>query len=56
MKVVLIGSGSVATHLGLALQAKGCTISQVYSRNVLNAESYYINSLKLIVWHRQVRI
>jgi len=39
MKVVLIGSGSVATHLGLALQAKGCTISQVYSRNVLNAET-----------------
>lgn len=39
MKVVLIGSGSVATHLGLALQAKGCTICQVYSRNVLNAET-----------------
>ncbi len=39
MEVVLIGSGSVATHLGLALQAKGVTISQVYSRNVSNAES-----------------
>lgn len=38
MEVVLIGSGSVATHLGLALQAKGIEISQVYSRNVLNAE------------------
>lgn len=38
MEVVLIGSGSVATHLGLALQAKGIKISQVYSRNVLNAE------------------
>ena len=39
MKVVLIGSGSVATHLGLALQSKGVTISQVYSRNVSNAET-----------------
>jgi len=39
MKVVLIGSGSVATHLGLALQSKGITISQVYSRNVINAET-----------------
>ena len=39
MEVVLIGSGSVATHLGLALQAKGITISQIYSRNVLNAET-----------------
>jgi len=38
MKVVLIGSGSVATHLGLALQSKGITISQVYSRNAINAE------------------
>ena len=38
MEVVLIGSGSVATHLGLALQDKGIKISQVYSRNVLNAE------------------
>jgi len=38
MEVVLIGSGSVATHLGLALQAKGFTIRQVYSRNVSNAE------------------
>ncbi|MDP4237902.1 MAG: DUF2520 domain-containing protein [Bacteroidota bacterium] len=39
MKVVLIGSGSVATHLGLALQAKGVIISQVYSRNIKNAET-----------------
>ena len=39
MEVVLIGSGSVATHLGIALQAEGIKISQVYSRNVLNAEA-----------------
>jgi len=38
MEIVLIGSGSVATHLGLALKAKGVTISQVYSRNSINAE------------------
>ena len=39
MEVVLIGSGAVATHIGLALKAQGITISQVYSRNVLNAEN-----------------
>lgn len=39
MEVVLIGSGSVATHLGLALQAKGVKIIQVYSRNTVNAET-----------------
>jgi predicted short-subunit dehydrogenase-like oxidoreductase (DUF2520 family) len=38
MEVVLIGSGSVATHLGLALKEKGVIISQVFSRNVKNAE------------------
>jgi predicted short-subunit dehydrogenase-like oxidoreductase (DUF2520 family) len=38
MEVVLIGSGSVATHLGLALKAKGVKISQVYSRSVKNAK------------------
>ena len=31
-RIVLIGAGNVATHLGLALQAKGCEIVQVYSR------------------------
>lgn len=37
MEIVLIGSGSVATHLGLALQSKGITIKQVFSRNPANA-------------------
>lgn len=37
MKAVFIGSGNVATHLALALQAKGVTISQVYSRTQKNA-------------------
>lgn len=37
MEVVFIGSGSVATHLALALKAKGVTISQVYSRTKINA-------------------
>ncbi len=32
MKVVLIGAGNVATHLGLALKSKGYRIEQVYSR------------------------
>jgi predicted short-subunit dehydrogenase-like oxidoreductase (DUF2520 family) len=39
MEIVLIGSGSVATHLGLALQSKGVVIKQVFSRNLVNAES-----------------
>jgi len=39
MKAVFIGSGSVATHLSLALKEKGVTISQVYSRTTLNAET-----------------
>ena len=38
MEVVLIGSGNIATHLGLALKAKGVTISQVYSRSAQNAK------------------
>jgi len=38
MKAVFIGSGSVATHLSLALKEKGITISQVYSRTRTNAE------------------
>ena len=31
-KIVLIGAGNVATHLGLSLQQKGCEVVQVYSR------------------------
>jgi len=38
MKVVIIGSGNVATHLALTLQAQGITICQVYSRTTSNAE------------------
>jgi len=38
MTAVFIGSGSVATHLSLALQEKGIIISQVYSRTLANAE------------------
>ena len=38
MKVVLIGSGNVATHLGPELQRAGHDIAQVYSRKYSNAE------------------
>lgn len=37
MKVVLIGSGNVATHLGGALRAAGHDILQVWSRNASHA-------------------
>ena len=36
--IVLIGSGNVATHLGLILQNKGFIIKQVYSRDIKNAK------------------
>lgn len=39
MEIVLIGSGSVATHLGLALQSKGIIVKQVFSRNSENARN-----------------
>lgn len=39
MKIVLLGSGNVATHLAQALVAKGEEIVQVYSRKLNNATS-----------------
>jgi len=38
MKAVFIGAGNVATHLALALQNKGVTISQIFSRTSSNAQ------------------
>ncbi|MCU4176784.1 Rossmann-like and DUF2520 domain-containing protein [Carboxylicivirga sp. N1Y90] len=38
MNIVLIGSGNVATQLGLALVKRGHRISQVFSRTHTNAE------------------
>ena len=38
MEVVLIGSGNVATQLGLALKDKNVTVKQVYSNNIIHAE------------------
>ena len=37
-RIVLIGAGNVATHLGLAFQAKGYEIVQVYSRTEESAK------------------
>ena len=36
--ITLIGSGNVATHLGLALKKNGFNIKQVYSKVLKNAE------------------
>lgn len=47
MKIVLIGSGNVATHLGNALVLQGHEIAQVYSRSLDHAEdlcSLLVNS------------
>ena len=37
--IVLIGSGNVATHLGLSLFQQGYTIKQVWSQKLINAEA-----------------
>jgi predicted short-subunit dehydrogenase-like oxidoreductase (DUF2520 family) len=37
-KIVLLGAGNVATHLGMALREKGFPIIQVYSRTLSAAE------------------
>lgn len=39
MKIVLIGAGRVATHLGAGLQAAGCEVVQVYSRTHQSASA-----------------
>lgn len=39
MNIVLIGSGNVATQLGIALVNVGHTILQVYSRDINNAQT-----------------
>ena len=39
MKIVLIGAGNVATHLGIALQKAGWLILQVYSRTEESASA-----------------
>ena len=39
MKIVLIGAGNLATHLGKALHAAGHDMVQVFSRTMLSAET-----------------
>ncbi len=39
MRIVLMGSGNVATHLGKALHQAGHSIGQVYSRTVVHAQA-----------------
>jgi len=39
MKIVILGSGNVATHIGNAFHSRGHTIAQVYSRNKANAHA-----------------
>src|SRR5258705_953150 len=39
MKIVIIGSGNVATHLGKGLQKAGHKILQVYSRSELSSRA-----------------
>ena len=38
-KIVLVGAGNLATRLGLELVAKGCEITQVYSRTTQSASA-----------------
>ncbi|WP_443938404.1 Rossmann-like and DUF2520 domain-containing protein [Pedobacter sp. MW01-1-1] len=39
MKIVVLGSGNVATHLAKALQAAGEDVIQIYSPNLINANT-----------------
>jgi len=39
MKLVIAGSGNVATHLATSLYSNGCEISQIFSRKKENAET-----------------
>ncbi len=39
MEIVILGAGNVATHLSKALQQKGFTIAQVYSKTTLSAKT-----------------
>lgn len=63
MKVIFIGSGNLATQLGLALQSKGIIISQVYSRTKANAKvlaellnADYTNNISEIDQHADIYI
>lgn len=63
MNVVIIGSGSVATHLANALYLNGITISQIYSRTNNNAkdlalkfEADFTNSISKIKTNADVYI
>ncbi len=38
-RIVLVGAGNVATHIGLSLKAKGVDIAQVYSRTADSASA-----------------
>src|SRR5437588_12649437 len=46
MRITLIGSGNVATHLGAALKNAGHAIVQVYSRDMQNASllAYHVKA------------
>lgn len=55
MKITILGSGNVATHLGKAFLIAGHRIQQVYSRNLANAQALAllldataVNSLEMI--------
>lgn len=39
MKIVILGSGNVATHVGIAMHNLGHQVLQVYSRNQANAQA-----------------
>ncbi|WP_293312807.1 Rossmann-like and DUF2520 domain-containing protein [Pedobacter sp. UBA5917] len=63
MKIVLLGSGNVATHLAKALKSKGNEVVQVYSPNLVNADTLAqlvgaraINDLKDVELHADLYI
>lgn len=52
--ISIVGSGNVATHLGLAFHAAGCTVKQVLSRSLDHAQTLArrVGAHPICDWHR----
>jgi len=45
MKIAIVGTGNVATHLAIALAERGCEITQIYDRKMENAAALAARTL-----------
>lgn len=49
LKISILGAGNVATHLAISLYLKGHSIVQIFSRNILNAQTLAIKVKALAI-------